>query len=128
MSTTPPRDPPSELHKLQFDYAWKWFNFHADQRVKMFNFMLVVFGIFAAAIVGAVGKQQAGFTAILCFVGAALAAIFVGLDARNHELLEFAEEVLTYLEKNAIFGEGVTIKDRGDKDIRFGILSRQSFE
>ena len=32
------------------------------------------------------------------------------------------------MEKNAIFGEGVTIKDRGDKDIRFGILSRQSFE
>jgi hypothetical protein len=35
----------SDLVKLQFDYAWKWFSFHADQRVKMFNFMLVVFGI-----------------------------------------------------------------------------------
>jgi hypothetical protein len=124
-----PRDIPLELDKLQFDYAWKWFSYHADQRVKMFNFMLIVFGIFATAIVSALGsKQQPWFTAILCFIGAALAAIFIGLDSRNERLLRLAEEVLTDLEKNAIFGEGRTIKDRNGADIRFGILSRQSFE
>ena len=36
--------------------------------------------------------------------------------------------LLTALEKNVIFGEGTTIKDRSGEDIQFGILSRQSFE
>jgi hypothetical protein len=43
-------DDPSELQKLQFDFAWKWFAYHADQRVKMFNFMLIVFGIFRRGV------------------------------------------------------------------------------
>jgi len=124
-----PPDEPSELDKLQFDYGWKWFSYHADQRVKMFNFMLVVFGIFAATVVNAVGsKQQPGFTAVLCAIGAALAAIFIALDTRNQYLLRLAEEVLCHLEENAIFGKGTTIKDRDGKDVRFGILSRQLSE
>jgi hypothetical protein len=128
-SPRPPREPPFEFRKLQFDYAWKWFSYHADQRVKMFNFMLVVFGFLVAAIVNAVvGKQQPWFTAILCLIGAALAWIFVALDSRNERLLRFAEDVLMHLEKNAIFGEGRTITDRSGVDVQFGILSRQSFE
>jgi hypothetical protein len=125
-----PRDPPSELRKLQLDYAWKWFSYHADQRVKMFNFMLIAFGVFATAIVSSVDKGlPSGFTAFLCFVAAALGLIFPLLDRRNRDLVWLGEEVLTHLEKNFIFGEGITIKDReAKKDIRFGILSRQSFE
>ena len=124
-----PPDPPSESCKLQFDYAWKWFSYHADQRVKMFNFILVVFGFFTAAIVNAVvGHQQPWFTAIVSFIGAGVAGIFVGLDSRNERLLRFAEEVLTHLEENCIFGKGIEIKDRKRQDIRFGILSRQSSE
>ena len=127
--TNGPPDKPSEFEKLQFDYGWKWFSYHADQRVKMFNFMLVVFGIFAAAVVNAVGtKQQPGFAAILCAIGAVLAAIFIALDTRNQYLLRLAEEVLWHLEENAIFGKGTTIKDRDCKDVRFGILSRQLSE
>jgi hypothetical protein len=78
----------------------------------MFNFMLIVFGIFATAIVTAIDKHLApGFTAALCFIAAAVAAIFVLLDWRNRDLLRLAEELLTNLEKNVIFGER-TIKDR----------------
>jgi hypothetical protein len=123
-----PHDPPLELCKLQFDYAWKWFSYHADQRVKMFNFMLVVFGVFATAIGSTVGRLPSGFTAVLCFVAAALGLIFPLLDRRNRDLVWLGEELLTHLEKNFIFGEGITIKDRSGKDIRLGILSRQSFE
>ena len=95
----------------------------------MFNYMLIVFGIFATAIVSSVDKVPSGFTAFLCFVAAALGLIFPWLDRRNRDLVWLGEEVLTHLEKNFIFGEGITIKDRkGKEDIRFGILSRQSFE
>src|SRR5690348_4185358 len=102
----PPSNPQLELPKLQFDYAWKWFSYHADQRVKMFNFMLIVLGIFASAIVSAVGNKELpiGFAAVLCFVAAALALIFPLLDRRNRDLVWLGEELLTHLEKTVIFG------------------------
>jgi len=43
----------------------------------------------------------------------------------DRDLVWLGEEVLTYLEKNCIFGEGIKIKDRKGKDMWFGILSRQ---
>jgi len=27
------------------DYAWKWFEYHAKQRISMFNYFLIVSGI-----------------------------------------------------------------------------------
>src|SRR5947207_1704183 len=122
-----PQSEPSDLHKLQFDYAWKWFAYHADQRVKMFNFMLIVLGIFATAIVSAIANHlQPGFTAILCFVAAAMALIFSLLDRRNRDLVWLGEEVLTHVEKSILFGQDVRIQDRDGRPIQFGILSRQA--
>jgi hypothetical protein len=119
----------SELQKLQFDYAWKWFSYHADQRVKMFNFMLAIFGIFAAAVVGAVANHlPAGFTAILCGIAAALGLIFPRLDRRNRDLVWLGEELLAHLERTVIFGEGVGIRGRNGESIQLGILLRQSVE
>jgi hypothetical protein len=127
----PAASPPqqvSDLHKLQFDYAWKWFSYHADQRVKMFNFMLVVLGIFAAGVVNAFDKTPNIVTAILCFFAAGLAVVFTFLDRRNRDLVWLGEDVLTHLERKAIFGESVKIQGRYDQPIDFGILWRQALE
>jgi hypothetical protein len=81
-----PSDTMSDLVKVQFDYAWKWFSFHADQRVEMFNFMLVAFGIFATAVVSSVDKGLPKEVSIaLCLLASALALIFVRLDRRNRD-------------------------------------------
>src|ERR1700730_14027365 len=101
-----PTDKLSDLHKLQFDYAWKWFSYHADQRVKMFNFMLIVFGIFAAGVVSALDKNLPNVvTSSLCFFAAGLAVIFIFLDRRNRDLVWLGQDVLTHLEPKVIFGE-----------------------
>jgi hypothetical protein len=42
---------------VQLDYAWKWFSYHADQRMKLFNFMLVVFGVLSTAIIAAISNH-----------------------------------------------------------------------
>jgi hypothetical protein len=135
MSHEPASNPPpaasspqdvSGLHKLQFDYAWKWFNYHADQRVKMFNFMLVVLGIFAAGIVNAFDKAPNTVTAFLCFFAAGLAVVFTFLDRRNRDLVWLGEDVLTHLERKAIFGEDVKIQVCYDRPIDFGTLRRQA--
>lgn len=124
-----PCDPELELHKLQFDYAWKWFSYHADQRVKMFNFMLVALGIFAAAIVNAITYHMAHrATAVLCFIAGILALVFGFLDMRNRDLVLLGEELLTALERDVIFRTGNSLKDRDGEDVQFGLLLRQSVE
>jgi hypothetical protein len=40
---------PSALLTERMKYAWSWFQYHADQRVKVFNFYLVFVGIVAVA-------------------------------------------------------------------------------
>jgi hypothetical protein len=34
-----------ELHQAKMRYAWDWFSYHADQRLKAFNFFIVIIGI-----------------------------------------------------------------------------------
>jgi len=74
----------------------------------MFNFMLVVLGIFAAGVVNALDKTPNIVTAFLCFFAAGLAVVFTFLDRRNRDLVWLGEDVLTHLERKAIFGEGRT--------------------
>jgi hypothetical protein len=115
----------SELTKLQFDFAWKWFNYHADQRVKMFNFMLIMFGIFATAIVTAVDKKlPLVLTLGLCSIAATLALIFARLDTRNRRLVWMGEDVLVELERQVVFGRKEIVGRYGEM-IKFGLLWRQ---
>ena len=124
-----PSSSPSDLVKLQFDFAWKWFNFHADQRVKMFNFMLVAFGIFATAVVTSVDKHlPRGVSIALCIIAAILALIFVMLDRRNRDLVWLGEDVLAELERENIFGADRTINNRQQHVVPFGVLWRQARE
>jgi hypothetical protein len=120
---------PSDLVKLQFDFAWKWFSFHADQRVKMFNFMLIVFGIFATAVITSIDKHLPRFVSIaLCIIAAILALIFTRLDRRNRDLVWLGEDVLVQLERTNLFREFETINNRENKVICFGVLWRQARE
>jgi hypothetical protein len=39
-----------DIQKMRADYAWKWFDLHAKQRMTLFNYFLIIAGIFANAI------------------------------------------------------------------------------
>lgn len=122
---TQPKCEPSGLAKLQFDYAWKWFSYHADQRTKMFNYMLVAMGIFATATVSAFNTNSFYVVVVLCAMSAFFALSFSRLDLRNEELVRLGEEILVHLEREDIFGNGQRITDRKGDEIDFGILWRQ---
>ncbi len=110
----------------RFDYAWKWFAYHADQRVKMFNFMLVADGLLATAVITALGQRMALGAAALCFIASALASAFTLLDARNQQLIWFGEDVLFHLEHNWIFKEQPgDVEDRDGNRVAYGILRRE---
>jgi hypothetical protein len=123
---------PTELQKLRFDYAWKWFNFHAEQRTKMFNFMLLGMGIFATALVTAIDKGLALEAATLGTAAVVVAIVFVLIDRRNKQLYSVAMDVLIDAEKTVVFGNGITFRfDDGDATESakpFGISRRVAIE
>jgi len=99
----------SSFNSPAFDYAWKWFEFHADQRTKMFNFMLVGFGIFATAIFGALEKNFYFGSFLLSVAAVVVAWAFLKIDSRNRELYLLAQKVLVDAEKRGEFGFGFAI-------------------
>jgi hypothetical protein len=91
--------------------------------------MLIVFGIFATAVVTSVDKHLPQIMSIaLCIIAAILALVFVLLDRRNRDLVWLGEDVLVELERKNIFGESETINNRENKAVPFGVLWRQARE
>lgn len=96
-------DRPTQLDEMRFEYAWKWFNFHADQRTKMFNFMLVGMGIIANALVAAIDKSLIPMTLLISALGIWSAIGFVLIDRRNQQLYKVAMHVLIQAEREYLF-------------------------
>ena len=93
-----------KLENVQLDYAWKWFVYHAEQRVKLFNFMLVVFGALTAALLSAINYGVPyELDLILCIISVILALAFIFLDRRNGYLVWLGENVLKNVETNFLF-------------------------
>jgi len=113
----------SDVETLRFDYAWKWFAFHAEQRTKMFNFMLVGLGIFATGVAAAIEKHLRLEAAVLAFAAALIAIGFRLLDRRNRALYQVALDDLIRFEQQRLFvGETKGIA-WGDVHRRKGALS-----
>jgi hypothetical protein len=126
-----PRDPkaekgePSELDKLQFDYAWKWFNFHAEQRTKMFNFMLIGLGVLATGAGTAIEHKSLAVTRIVSCRGVVLALAFWRMDRRNRELYDYSGEILLQLEEKVIFKKTKQFIPRNEETpVPYGIYRR----
>ena len=89
--------------EVRFDYAWKWFSFHAEERTKMFNYMLLALGLLATAIVGSLNSKLQGVAAALSFAASILGAVFFLIDARNRSLYQVALDVLIRIESDLLF-------------------------
>ena len=88
----------SDRLKLQFEYAWRWYEYHAKQRTQMLNFFLIITGIFGNAFIM---SYKEGYTAIA--VGVASLGIFMSVgftmfDFRNRNMATQGENVLERLE------------------------------
>lgn len=115
---------PSELDQLRFDYAWKWFDFHAEQRTKMFNFMMVGLGALATAVVTAINDHLVLVARFACGLGFMIALVFWRLDKRNRSLYDYAGDILIDLEEKVIFGRGRELTNRDKKTNPYGIYQR----
>ena len=96
-----------ERVKLQFEYAWRWFDSHAKQRMTMFYYYLVMVGILANAWVLSYDKGYIAVAAAISLMGvmASIGAIY--FDMRNRQMSKEAEDILENLETDVIYPLGV---------------------
>jgi hypothetical protein len=120
-----------KLLEIRFDYVWKWFVFHADQRVKMLNFFLIIIGVLANAYIQAYiniySKHNISIINYLIgSIGIIISIAFILLDARNRQLIEIGEKDLKILEetifnnfpkgkKGILFSKGILLEDEDTK-------------
>ena len=128
------------LFQERLDYAWKFFDFHAKQRMSMFNFFLLFVGFVLAGYANLYKSGDYLPATILAALGALLSFCFVPLDRRNEELVHVAEDTLFWLESDVLFEsynrEIVWPHRRGlfrmnkhkEKDKPLGIFRRQERE
>ena len=98
-----PGSRPSGPLEIQFQYAWDWFEYHARQRVTMFNYFLLAMGILATAYVQSLRQGPRAVALAVALMGVVVSAIFWLLDWRNKQLVDMGEQLLRELEQKRIF-------------------------
>ncbi|WP_395746629.1 hypothetical protein [Prosthecobacter sp.] len=99
------KKPPSITDKERFDYAWKHFALIADQRIKTFNFYIIVLlAAFGGTISNLVRSDLPRHD--FCLIGFAhicAAVIFWAIDSRSCRMLQVAVDALTEIESSPAF-------------------------
>lgn len=119
----PPSCKTHKLRETQLDYAWKWFEYHANQRVSMFNFFLVGIGILFTALATLLTEAYFFEALAVSVVGILVCIVFALLDVRNEDLVRIGEAILVRLEREWLFANPRA--DAGLND--YGILSWDAF-
>lgn len=103
--TTPNRESgaPNIRFPEQLEYAKSWFEYHATQRISMFNYFLVVAGFLVSAYSALVQKDLLFPSAAVCVLGIFISVFAALIDVRNAELVKLAEEVLKNIEREFLF-------------------------
>lgn len=122
---TPEEGNLSEVEKQRFDYAWDWFDYHAGQRMQLFNFFLIITGILANAYVGAYEKGSELMRFAISLIGALQAFGFLVFDVRSRELTRYAEDVLEKIEIDKLFPDGFSSPSINSGQT-LGLLRRES--
>lgn len=77
-----------------FDHSWNWFEYHANQRMTMIRFYLIVEGAVAAGVGYVWSRHEFLFSILLSFFGIIASVCFSRLDLRVAHLVKFGEAAL----------------------------------
>lgn len=92
-----------ERDKLQFDYAWKWFESHQRQRMVMFYYYCIIVGVLANALVASYEANYSSLRAPIGIMGTITSLAFLFFEIRNRGMCTVAENILEKLENEVIF-------------------------
>lgn len=84
------------------DYAWKYFSMHADQRLKTFNFYLVLVTVIIGGMLAYIkDAKHPSYCFPVGLLLLALSFVFWKLDIRTRELIRHAEDALKLIEQDS---------------------------
>ena len=118
--------------KLQFDYAWKWFESHQRQRMTMFYYFCIIVGVLANALVA---SHKACYSELRLPIGIMVtitSLAFLFFEIRNRGMCTVAENILEKLENEIIFPPNF-LDENGNKmgplsvEKRIGMKEDQKF-
>ena len=85
-------------------YAWGYFALHADHRMKLFNFFLILSGLILGAFTAVKGMAAgAKVVAVLPLLLVFTAFIFWRLEERTRRLVKNGEDALRFLDEQLPF-------------------------
>ena len=96
----------------EFEYAWRWFELHARQRVSMFNFFFLSVGALASAYGILLREQLYGESAVVAGIGVFVSVVSCLLDVRNHSLVKMGEEALQVVEREHLSGYTILTEEK----------------
>jgi hypothetical protein len=121
-----------ERAKLQFDYAWKWFESHQRQRMVMFYYYCIIVGVLANALITSDKEDYSGMRLPIGTMGVITSLAFLFFEIRNRGMCKVAEDIFEKLENEFIF-PGEFLGENGNKmgplsvDRRIGMREDQKF-
>jgi len=93
-------DPKEKAASETRDYVWKYWAFHADQRLRTFNFFILVVSVLLAGICTYLkDARYPAYASPAGFVLAFSCYVFWRLDCRNRMLIQHAEGILKSIER-----------------------------
>ena len=106
-----------ETRKLALEHGWNWFKYHAEQRITMVRFYLVIVAASATGFFGAIGPYPEAAAGASLF-GFFCSLLFWRLDSRVSYLIKVGEAAIseqeTYLASVCDL-EKIDIIQRADK-------------
>ncbi len=76
-------------------YGFKWFEYHANQRIMTFNLYLVVYSGLAAAYSFLLKEKILGGSILVSLLMLLMSILFWQLDIRNRQLIDIGEDIVT---------------------------------
>jgi hypothetical protein len=86
---------PAEEFNSANNYAFKWFEIHAEQRLKVFNFFLIISGFCVGGFFAALQAENRLAASVISIVSVVAAYCFKQLDRRTAQLTKLAEDFLS---------------------------------
>ncbi len=100
----------------QLDLGWKWFEFHASQRMSTFKFFLTIYAACGGVALALLERGYAGFGLFAGLLTLYTPNLFWSMDKRSRQLTEIGEAIIETEWRRRGFSSDLNPIQRANKD------------
>lgn len=87
------------------EYHWNYFSLHANQRLRTFNFYLLISAIIIGAFINVINnKENSILFSVLPYILSFISFIFWKLDVRTKQMIKNAENAIKIIDDKVLVG------------------------